>query len=138
MPGTTQALEPCAANPPGAGLVTHRRAIQVSWIEIVASKVSQRPHTAKQDKDSWAFAVHKQLGEMMALDYQLISIVEDVGFKRFVNTLEPKYNLPNQKYVTETILYKISIVQHLSHKTVHFLIKHQTFYRVSSMCTISY
>jgi len=30
MPGTTQALEPCGANPPVAGLVTHRRAVQVS------------------------------------------------------------------------------------------------------------
>jgi len=41
MPGTTQALEPCAANPPGAGLVTHRRAIQVSQAEITKPKVSQ-------------------------------------------------------------------------------------------------
>ena len=44
---------------------------------------------------------------MVALDYQPISIVEDVGFKRLVNTLEPKYNLPSRKYVTETILHKI-------------------------------
>ena len=27
MPGTTQMLEPSAANPPGAGLVTHRRTV---------------------------------------------------------------------------------------------------------------
>ena len=35
--------------------------------------------------DSRAIAVHKRLGVMIALDFQPISIVEDVGFKRLVN-----------------------------------------------------
>ena len=52
-------------------------------------------------------AVHKRLGEMIALDFQPISIVEDVGFKRLVNILEPRYNLSSRKYVTETVLHKI-------------------------------
>ena len=56
MPGTTQALEPCVANPPGAGLVTHRGAVQVSQIEITEPNVPQRPHTAKQNKDIRAYA----------------------------------------------------------------------------------
>jgi len=41
MPGTTQALEYFAANPPGTGLVTHRRAVQVSQIEITETEVPQ-------------------------------------------------------------------------------------------------
>ena len=44
------------ANLPGAGLVTRRRTVQVSQLEVVEPKVPQQPHTAKQDKDSWAFA----------------------------------------------------------------------------------
>ena len=56
MPGTTQTLNPGAANPPVAGLVTHRRAVPVSWIEIAEPEVSQWPHTANRDKDSWVFA----------------------------------------------------------------------------------
>jgi len=32
MPGTTQTLEPSTANPPAAGLVTHRRTVQVPQI----------------------------------------------------------------------------------------------------------
>ena len=57
---------------------------------------------------------------MVALDYQPISIVEDVGFKRLVNTLEPKYNFPNWKYVTETILHKIYTgIKEELHKLVH-------------------
>ena len=43
------------ANPPRAGLVTRRRTIQVSQIEVAEPKVPQRPHTVKRDKDSWAF-----------------------------------------------------------------------------------
>ena len=45
--------------------------------------------------DARAKAVHQRLGEMIALDYQPMSIVEDVGFRRFVNILEPKYSLPS-------------------------------------------
>ena len=40
--------KPCAANPPGAGLVTHRRTVQVSQIDFTESKVPQRPHTARR------------------------------------------------------------------------------------------
>ena len=46
MPGTTQTLEPSAANPPGAGLVTRRRTVRVSQIEVEEPKVPQRTHTA--------------------------------------------------------------------------------------------
>ena len=46
MSSTTQTLEPSAANPPGAGLVTRRRTVQVSQIEVAEPKAPQRPHTA--------------------------------------------------------------------------------------------
>jgi len=46
MPGTAHMLEPCVAYPPGAGLVTCRRAVQVSQIEIAEPKIPQQPHTA--------------------------------------------------------------------------------------------
>ena len=36
----TQKLKPCASNPPGAGLVTCRRTVQVSWIEVEKPKSS--------------------------------------------------------------------------------------------------
>jgi len=35
------------ANPSGAGLVTHRRTVQVSQIEVAEPKVPQWPHTAR-------------------------------------------------------------------------------------------
>ena len=52
MPGTSQALEPCAWGRAG----DPQRTVQVSWMEIAEPKVPQQPHTAKQDKDSWVFA----------------------------------------------------------------------------------
>ena len=57
---------------------------------------------------------------MISLDYQAISIIEDMGFTRFVNTLEPKYNLPSRKYITETVMHKIySGIKQELHKLVH-------------------
>ena len=45
MPGTTQTLETSAANPPGVGLVTRRRTVQISQVEVAEPKAPQRPHT---------------------------------------------------------------------------------------------
>ena len=41
---------------------------------------------------------------MIALDYQPISLVKDVGFVRFAAALEPKYKVPSRKYMTEIVL----------------------------------
>ena len=41
MPGTTQKLGSSTVNSPGAGLVTHRRIVQVSQIEVVEPKAPQ-------------------------------------------------------------------------------------------------
>ena len=59
--------------------------------------------------DPRATAIHRKLGEMIALDYQPISVVEDVGFLRFVGALEPRYKVPSRKYMTETVLNKINV-----------------------------
>ena len=52
MPGTTQTLKPCVANPVGAERVTRKRTVQVSRIEVAEPTVTQQSHIAKQDKDS--------------------------------------------------------------------------------------
>ena len=46
MPGTTQTLESSVANPPGEGLVTCRRTVQISQIEVAEPKAPQQLHTA--------------------------------------------------------------------------------------------
>ena len=54
--------------------------------------------------DARALRVHKKIAEMMALDFQPLSIVSDVGFIRLLNTLEPRYKLPSRRYFTEKII----------------------------------
>ncbi len=48
--------------------------------------------------DSRAQLIHGRVVEMVALDSQPFSMVEDEGFVRFVTALEPRYSLPSRKY----------------------------------------
>ena len=57
--------------------------------------------------DSRAQNIHTRIGEMIALDYQPFSVVEDVGFCRLLHAIEPKYNIPSRKYFTETVVPEI-------------------------------
>ena len=44
---------------------------------------------------------------MVALDSQPFSVVEDNGFVSLLKEMKPRYTIPRQKYVTETILPRI-------------------------------
>ena len=44
---------------------------------------------------------------MVAIDCQPISVVEDVGFRQALRTLEAYYQCHSRKYFTETIIPKI-------------------------------
>ena len=54
--------------------------------------------------DPRALCIHRKIGEMIAVDNQPFSLVEDIGFIRLLHTLEPRYNLPSRKYFSETIV----------------------------------
>ena len=71
---------------------------QMSLIEI-----QDRGH--KWDiNDTKAQQVHKFVMEMIALDNQPLSLVEDIGFVRLLQVLEPRYSLPSRKYFVEKLL----------------------------------
>ena len=57
--------------------------------------------------DARAIAIHKKLGEMIALDGQPISVVEDIGFINLVRSLEPRYKIPSRKYLTDNLFPRI-------------------------------
>ena len=57
--------------------------------------------------DIRAQRVHRKIGEMLAIDCQPISTVDDIGFRQVLKTLEPRYQCPSRKYFTETIIPKI-------------------------------
>jgi len=46
--------------------------------------------------NSRAQRVHCRVGEMIAIDCQPFSVVEDVGFTRLLKQLEPRYSLPSR------------------------------------------
>uniref|UniRef100_H3AWZ0 BED-type domain-containing protein n=1 Tax=Latimeria chalumnae TaxID=7897 RepID=H3AWZ0_LATCH len=51
-----------------------------------------------------AKAVTRRLMEMIAIDMQPFSIVEDEGFRRFCALAVPRYNLPSQCHLSEKVL----------------------------------
>jgi hypothetical protein len=63
--------------------------------------------------DGRGWKVHQRIGEIMNLDKQPFSIVEDNGFVRLVNILEPRYKLPSRKYLVETVLPKMKAGFHV-------------------------
>ena len=58
--------------------------------------------------DSRAIRVTRKIGEMIAIDCQPLSIVSDPGFSRLMNTVEPRYQLPSRKYVTDKVIPEIA------------------------------
>ena len=54
--------------------------------------------------DHRAKSIHIKIAEMIALDCQPYSLVEDVGFKALVRALEPKYQIPSRRYFCETVI----------------------------------
>ncbi len=58
--------------------------------------------------DPRAKVIHRKIAEMVALDNQPFSIVEDSGFKALLQALEPRYSLPSRRYITETVIPTIT------------------------------
>ena len=58
--------------------------------------------------DFRVWQIHAKVGEMIAIDHQLVSVVDHEGFKLLISTLEPKYQKPSRKYFTETVILSIA------------------------------
>ncbi|XP_073470760.1 zinc finger BED domain-containing protein 4-like [Aquarana catesbeiana] len=54
-----------------------------------------------------AVQITEALTQFIILDDQPLSIVENMGFQRFLNVLEPKYDIPSRHYIRDIILPKI-------------------------------
>ena len=57
--------------------------------------------------DHCAKSIHVKVAEMIVLDCQLYSVVDDVGFKDLIRTLEPKYQIPVIPSMAHTIESRI-------------------------------
>ena len=54
--------------------------------------------------DARAKELHYSIAEMIAVDNQPMSIVEDSGFARLMNKMKPRYKLPSRKYLADVII----------------------------------
>lgn len=57
--------------------------------------------------DSRSKSIHFKIGEMIALDCQPFSIVEDLGFNNLLKHLKPNYKLPSRHFMSEKIIPSI-------------------------------
>ena len=57
--------------------------------------------------DPRAFEITTKVGEMIALDCQPLSVVDNIGFVRVLHAAEPRYTLPSRRHITETVLPQI-------------------------------
>ena len=58
--------------------------------------------------DTSAKAIHRKIGEMIAVACQPTSVVENSGFKALIHALAPKYRIPSRKYFAETVIPNIA------------------------------
>ena len=75
--------------------------------------------------DDRAQLVHRRIMEMIAVDSQPFSVIEDIGFIRLISTLEPRYTLPSRQYMTSKILPEIH--QNVAKSIKHILITGQFY-----------
>uniref|UniRef100_A0A1X7UJT9 Uncharacterized protein n=1 Tax=Amphimedon queenslandica TaxID=400682 RepID=A0A1X7UJT9_AMPQE len=81
-----------------------RKDTQQSSLKQLTSKEASDRVRLWDINDSRAQTVHQHVMEMIALDTQPISAVEDVGFTCLLQVLEPRYKLPSPQYITFKIL----------------------------------
>lgn len=82
-------------------------------------------------KSAKAKLITQNISEIITLDYQPYSIVEDRGFKNLVYTLESKYKLPTRQYLASTVIAQLYSIK-LS------LLKEKINTELNSMQSISF
>ncbi|KAI7814064.1 putative zinc finger BED domain-containing protein 4-like [Triplophysa rosa] len=66
-------------------------------------KAFQRQEKLHKDNKK-SVKITEKVVEFIVLDNQPLSVVENVGFRRLMEHLEPRYSLPSRKYISETAL----------------------------------
>ena len=69
-------------------------------IQVTLDELEKRKAKWSRDDEMWR-RNGRRLAEMVALDMEPLSIVERSGFKRFVEGLQPKFQIPGRKWLTD-------------------------------------
>ncbi|XP_072044965.1 zinc finger BED domain-containing protein 4-like [Amphiura filiformis] len=86
-----------------ASTSTTQNAKQVGLQQLKLQQAIDRSTVWSKD-DPRTKETHKKLGEMIVLDMQPFSVVDDVGFQRYTYSLQPRYKLPSKTYVSEKLI----------------------------------
>ena len=85
---------------------------QAKLKQITLQDLAERKKPFPPDHPRAKEITHR-LAEMIAIDLQPFSIVEDIGFCRLMANLEPRYSLPSRRYLSEVVIPEIhSNVKH--------------------------
>ena len=57
--------------------------------------------------NSRAIKITEALTHFIVLDDQPVSVVDNLGFRRFLDVLEPRYEMPSRPYITDVMLPKV-------------------------------
>jgi len=68
--------------------------------------------------------ITRQIGEMIALDNEPFAVVGHTGFIRLLKLLEPRYKLPSDKYLSETLITEMYQKVWLKGKDYRSLVSH--------------
>jgi len=88
---------------------------KASFKQVTLESLSEKRKLYAPDHPRAKGITHR-IAEMIAVDLQPFSVVEDVGFCRLMAELEPRYVLPSQRYFSEVIIPGIhaSVKYHIS------------------------
>ena len=78
-----------------------------SKLKQVTLAQAEDMHKVWDINDVRAKAIHVRIAEMIALDCQPYSVVDDIGFRALIHALEPRYNIPSRRYFSETMIPSI-------------------------------
>ena len=112
-----------------------KRVHQMQLTTMVDNMIKRRPN------DQRTIAANSKLAETIALDLQPFSITSNVGIQRFCNLLEPRYNLPSNKHINQTLIpdmyerVKIKVKQEL--KNVDHVASPQIYGLTNSLLSLT-
>lgn len=90
-----------SVSPSGSLLMKMPKTKQPTLESVIRKKTKYRPD------DLRAREITRKITEMICLDNQPLSVVEDVGFKNLINFLDPRYDMPSRKYFSTIELPKL-------------------------------
>lgn len=99
-----------------SNLLKHLKAKHpAEYREFTSTTVERQPTLeqmlAKREKMSRdnprALKITDALAEYIALDDQPLSVVDNLGFRRLLCILEPRYEIPSRNHITDTVLPKL-------------------------------